>query len=257
MPLRSSTRRWAVGGVVGPGAFVGAWVVGAVASGSDYSSLVDPISRLAAVGAPTRALMTAGFVGFGLGVAGFSVALRRVLGGSSSTAAVVAAGVTVLVACAPLDHSSLVDRLHGLFAGVGYVALAAVPLLAAPRLFDRGAPRLAAAGIAASAVCATALSASLLGAPTGLFQRIGLTVADAWIIATAIAIVVGADARFESSAGRERSPRGETGARTMRSVDRSLSLDAGMVRPSSTEIERDRRHTSTFDRWQGGGGPTR
>ncbi|WP_158412510.1 DUF998 domain-containing protein [Ilumatobacter nonamiensis] len=184
------TRRLALGGAIGPSIFVAAWVGGAAIAGSGYSSIEDPISRLAAVDASTRPLMTIGFVGFGLGVGAFALALRRDVGGPAAMAAAVAAGATVLVACAPLDRSSTVDRLHGLFAGIGYLAVSATPLLAAPRLFERGAQRLAAAGVAAGAVSTVALAASLLGAPTGLFQRIGLTTADAWIVACAVAIAI-------------------------------------------------------------------
>ena len=84
----------------------------------------------------------------------------------------------------------MVDRLHGLFAGIGYVTLAATPLLAAPPLLAMGRRRLAVAGIAAGVASAIALALTTTGLPTGLFQRVGLTVTDAWIIAAALAVSV-------------------------------------------------------------------
>ena len=177
--------RFALGGLLGPAAFIGAWVAGAAITDAGYSSVDDPISRLAAVDAPTRPLMTVGFIGFGIGVSAFAVALRRRVPGPSWIAAGTAAGPTVLVAATPLDRSDAVDRLHGLFAGIGYLALAATPLLAAPHLLRGGQRRLGVAGIAAGVVSAAALVVSLAGPPTGLFQRLGLTATDLWIMATA------------------------------------------------------------------------
>ena len=184
-------RNAAIGGVLGPAAFVGAWVVGALTTDAEYSMIDDPISRLAAVGAPTRALMTAGFVGFGLGVSAFAWSLRRHLAGRAWLAALGAAGATLLVATAPLDRSEFVDRLHGAFAGTGYVALAATPLLAAPHLVAAGHRGVAAAGTVAGLVSAASLAASLTGLPTGLFQRVGLTATDSWIMATAALVLLG------------------------------------------------------------------
>lgn len=183
--------RSALGGLLGPAAFIGAWITGAAVTEVDYSSIDDPISRLAAVEAPTRALMTAGFIGFGVGVSAFAVALRRRVPGPAWVAAATAAGSTVLVAATPLDRSDLVDRLHGLFAGLGYVALAATPLLAAPHLLRNRQRPLGVAGIAAGLLSAGALVVSLAGPPTGLFQRLGLTVTDLWIVAAATSMLVG------------------------------------------------------------------
>ncbi len=162
--------------MIGPASFIGAWITGAIITDVDYSSVDDPISRLAAVGAPTRPLMTAGFIGFGVGVSAFAVALRRRIPGPAWIAAATAAGSTVLVAAAPLDRSESIDGLHGLFAGSGYVALAATPLLAAPHLLRGGRGGLGLAGIGAGIVSASALVISLAGPPTGFFQRLGLTI---------------------------------------------------------------------------------
>ena len=186
--MRDPVRTSALGGVIGPAGFIGAWVVGAAATSAPYSSIDDAISRLAAVGADTRWLMTAGFVTFGLSLPVFAWALRRTVPGRAWITATATGLATLAVAATPLDRSATVDRMHGIFAGIGYVTLAATPLLAAAPLLDMGHRRLARAGIAAGLTSALALALTATGLPTGLFQRVGLTVSDAWIIATALAI---------------------------------------------------------------------
>lgn len=187
MPVPVPVRWAAVGGVVGPTAFVGAWVVGALVIDQPYSSIDDPISRLAAVGADTRTVMTAGFVAFGLAVPVYSLALRSMAGRASALAAAATGIATLAVAALPLDRSPSVDRWHGVAAGVGYLTLAAIPLLAAPALRRGGRSRLARAGVAAGATSLAALGLSATALPTGLFQRVGLTVTDVWIVASAVA----------------------------------------------------------------------
>jgi hypothetical membrane protein len=178
----------AVGGIVGPIAFVSAWVAtGAVTS--SYSPVHDAISRLAALHAPTRVAMSAGFVAFGVGLPTYAYALRRALPGPAWIAAAVSGLATLGVAAAPLDRSAAGDSLHGVFAGIGYVALAATPLLAAValhRTHRRGWARVSAAF---GAVAGAGLALTLAGPAHGLFQRAGLTVADVWVVASAIAIV--------------------------------------------------------------------
>ena len=168
-----------LGGVVGPAAFVGAWAVaGLVAEG--YSPVDDAISRLAAVGATTRPLMTAGFLVFGAGMAGFAAGLRSATSGPAWAAALAAGACTAGVAAVPLDGGR--DGLHGLLAGAGYVALVAVPALAA-RSLDRGRG----VAVATAAVAATSLAASVaVDGPDGLLQRLGLTLLDAWVATTAV-----------------------------------------------------------------------
>ena len=91
----------AAGGVVGPVAFVAAWTVcGAVTDG--YSPVQDAISDLAAVGAPTRVAMTAGFVVFGIGVIAFGFALRAALHSRAWIAAIGTGACTIGVAATPL-----------------------------------------------------------------------------------------------------------------------------------------------------------
>ncbi|MGI9030438.1 MAG: DUF998 domain-containing protein [Ilumatobacteraceae bacterium] len=182
-------RLGAIGGVVGPAAFIGAWVVGS-ATTAGYSPVDDAISRLAAIGASTEPLMTAGFVVFGIGVPIYATALRRALGGLACWTAAVTGLATIGVAALPLDRSSAVDTWHGAAAGIAYLTLAATPLLARRPLRQRGRRRSAALSGLVAAATATSLALSLTGLPTGLFQRIGLTTGHLWIMGSATAILL-------------------------------------------------------------------
>ncbi len=185
-----SRRLLAVGGIVGPVGFAAAWAAGAVLS-DNLSPIHDAISRLAAVGAHTRPLMTAGFVAFGLGLPTYAAALRQVVPGPAWITATVTGLSTIGVALAPLDHSSTVDALHAALAALGYVTLAATPLLAYRPLMRNGHRRLARTGAIVGAVSGTALLLSQGGTWSGLFQRVGLTVGDVWIVASAVSILSG------------------------------------------------------------------
>jgi hypothetical membrane protein len=177
-------RRLAVGGILGPAAFVASWsALGATRDG--YRPIDDAISRLAEEGAATRPAMTAGLVAFGIGVPLFGLALRRACPGPAWAAAVATGVATLGVAAFPLGDGP--DTAHAVAAGLGYATLAAVPLLAAPSM--RGRARYV--SVAAGAVSALALAATTLGAAPGLWQRIGLTVGDGWIVATAWRMVAG------------------------------------------------------------------
>lgn len=177
-------RAAALGGVIGPAAFVAAWaILGARAPG--YSPTEDAISRLAASGASTQAAMTTGFVVFGVGLPLFGSALRRALPGPAWVLATATGIATLGVAATPLG-SPAGDTLHGVFAGLGYATLAAVPLAAARPLAARGRRRWAQWSVATSVASAAFLAATVLGSRHGLFQRAGLTVADVWIVATAV-----------------------------------------------------------------------
>ena len=178
----------------GPAAFVAAWATaGALATG--YSPVDDPISELAAVDAPARWLMTAGFGCFGSAVIAYGVALRDALGGSAWIAAT-AAGVTALGAGVfPLGASSAIDLVHGGFAAVGYASLVLTPVLAAPRLAARGHAAAARGSWIVGALAAGCLAASASVTADGLTQRAGLTLTHAWIAASAIAIVRGRPAQ--------------------------------------------------------------
>ena len=187
---RPSRRMLALGGIVGPVGFVAAWAAGAVRS-DDLSPVRDAISRLAAVGAQTRPLMSTGFVAFGVGVPIYAAALRQVVPGPAWITATVTGLATTGVALAPLDHSSAVDSLHAAFAVLGYVTLAATPLLAYRPLMRSGHLLLARVGAIAGTVAGTSLLLSSVGDLGGLFQRLGLTAGDVWIVASAVAILSG------------------------------------------------------------------
>ena len=95
------------------------------------------------------------------------------------------------MAATPLEHSATVDTWHGVVAGIGYVTLAATPLLAARPLLQHGHRALAAAGIVAGTVSTIALALTTTSLPTGLFQRLGLTATDIWVATSGIAIASG------------------------------------------------------------------
>jgi hypothetical protein len=180
----------AVCGVLAPVSFVGAWAVcGGLRPG--YSPVHEAISQLARQGTANRLGMTAGFVGFGVLLPVFAERLPSWLGaGPALRAAATVAGLSTLaVAALPLQREpgGSGDVWHAVAAGVGYVAMAASPALAVrPLLRDgrRTPARVSAAVSVASAVC---LGVSVTAGPTGLFQRLGLGVVDAWFASVAIA----------------------------------------------------------------------
>jgi hypothetical membrane protein len=186
-----TVRLAALGGVIGPIGFVGAWIASAATTSVPYSSVDEAISRLAAVGSDTRWLMTAGFVTFGVALPIYSIALRSTVAGWAWTTAAATGIATLAVAATPLDRSDTIDTLHGAFATIGYVTLAATPLLAARPLQSSGHRTLAGLGVAVGVTSAVALALTPTSLPTGLFQRLGLTASDVWIVSTAVAITTG------------------------------------------------------------------
>ena len=182
---RDPRRRWrALGGVVGPAVFIAAWaLLGHRRDG--YSPVADPISRLAADDASTRWAMTAGFVSFSAGVAMCAAEVRNGIGATAAGAAATTAVATMGIALTPLG-SPLGGAPHAAFAGVAYASLAAAPLLARRHLHARGEARRANAATVAGLITGGALLASATSPEaTGLLQRLGLTVGDLWIMATA------------------------------------------------------------------------
>jgi hypothetical protein len=182
-------------GIAGPAAFVGAWVVGGLLK-DGYSPVSDTISRLAERHASTRPLMTAGFVGFGVLMTWYAREAGRALGSPAVAAAVATSAVgTLAVAAFPVTAQGGTgsDSAHYVAAGVAYVADALAPLLAARHLAD---PRARAASYAAGAAVAAALVASLRADEvTGLLQRTGLTLYDAWAVALAVGLLASDRAR--------------------------------------------------------------
>jgi len=177
----------ALGGVIGPVVFIATWAL-AGSTRAGYSPADDAISDLAAGGASTRVAMTIAFVVYGLGMVAFAFALRETLDGTAWVAALITGIATIGVAMTPLGGWSG-DGAHAAFAGLGYVSIVALPLLAAGPFGARGARRAALASRAVALVGAACLLASTLGPAHGLWQRLGLTVADAWIVAVALVLV--------------------------------------------------------------------
>lgn len=183
----SAIRVSAVGGIVGPAAFITAWAV-LGRSAQNYSPTQDAISRLAATGAPTRGAMTAGLVAFGTGVPVCAIALRSALPGKSWMLATVTGLAALGVAALPLGSPTR-DAAHGAFATIGYATLAALPLTAAGPLARQGRHHWAVFSRVAGTVSGLCLAATLAGPAHGFFQRVGLTVADLWVMATAVDIL--------------------------------------------------------------------
>ena len=179
--LSARQRRLAACGILGAGGFVAAWAVCGWAR-EDYSPINDAISRLAEVGSPRREWMTAGFAAFGIGVPIYARALRIAVPGPAWVAATVTGVATLGVAAAPLGRA---DAAHSVFATVGYVSLAALPLLAAPTFRRAGAAGWARWSAACGLGSAVALMASTLDRRAGLTQRLGLGIIDLWIVGTA------------------------------------------------------------------------
>jgi len=183
-------RRAALGGVVGPVAFILTWTL-ASAIQPGYSARDDAISELAAVGADTRPFMTVGFVVFALCVLPYAMALRSTLGGGAWISAAGTGVATLVVAAIPLGQSTRTDHWHGIVAVLGYTSLAITPLLAVRPLLDRGRRGAATLSIAMATISGSALLLSDTTPLTGLFQRIGLTAGQVWIAGAALTIASG------------------------------------------------------------------
>ena len=179
----------AVCGIVAPLAFIGAWLVGGLTT-DGYDPLADAISQLAREGASTRALMTTGFVVFGVLLPVWAFRLGRELDSRAvRTAAVVAGLATLGVALLPLtrEGGQTQDVGHAVVAGIGYVAMALTPLLAAGPLRRLGHERAAGTSAVVGVVSALALVGTVLVVDrSGGMQRLGLTVVDLWHVTAAV-----------------------------------------------------------------------
>jgi hypothetical membrane protein len=179
-------RLLAAAGVIGPCVFIADWaILGAHAK--NYSPVSDAISELARMHAPTRPAMTAGFLVFGAALPTYAVALRQALPGQAWKFAAANGVATLGVAAFSLGTPTSGD-IHGVFAGLAYASLAATPIAASVALRRRGHHQLARTSIATGIAVGTALVVSVLGPSHvhGLFQRIGLTIGDAWIVVSAV-----------------------------------------------------------------------
>ncbi len=133
--------------------------------------------------------MTCGFVAISLGVAAYGTRIGVALPGGVGVAAVSNGVATLAAAALPLGST---DVLHGLSAAVAYATLVSTPLVGARSLARQGRRRAAGASVVVGVGSAAALLASVLvSSGSGLWQRIGLTVAHAWIMATALWLFFG------------------------------------------------------------------
>jgi hypothetical protein len=140
--------------------------------------------------------MTTAFVVFAGGLCCYAWAMRSTRLAPVSAAAAVSGLATIGVAAFPLHHSATVDSVHGVFAGTGYVTLAATALGSAVVLTRLGSASWARVAAVTGAVSAASLALTLLGSFGGLFQRLGLTAGDVWVVTSAVAIYRGADEPF-------------------------------------------------------------
>lgn len=195
MPTRSALdtvdRLRCAGLIIGPVTFISTWLAaGAMTRG--YSPIRDHISDLDAVDAPTRPMMNAAFTTFAIAVGVAAGPVRTRLGRPAGVAMYANALLSLGIMVAPLGRSPNGDRLHGVLAGLGYLALAGTAPSAAPALARRS-PWLARASIAVGAASMACLVASLIRPEKGLWQRAGITTTDAWLIAVGILAVADSD----------------------------------------------------------------
>jgi hypothetical protein len=121
--------------------------------------------------------MTAGLAVLAGGMGPYAAALRP-------GRAWIPAGANALTTVAVAALGSTFDTVHGISAALGYLTLAAIPLTAATELPHGMARRRVAVAVGvASGLC---LLATVLGPRPGLFQRLGLTVAQLWVVANAL-----------------------------------------------------------------------
>ena len=184
-PLPAPSRAAIVCGIAAPAAFIAGWLISGLTQ-DGYDPLRQHISQLARVGADTRPLMTAGFVGFGLLALPWSRAVAGLLDAPALRWSIGAAAVgTLAVGGLPLG-ASFGDTPHVAVATLSYVGMAASPLLGGRALARNGHRRAALASYAVSAVSAFSLVVSNVGEFDGFFQRLGLTVVDAWFVTVAV-----------------------------------------------------------------------
>lgn len=175
-------------GVIGPTVFVADWAVLSAIRPS-YSAVKDAISRLAELGTSTRPEMTGGFIVYGAGLIGYGLALRRQLPGKAWTMAVGTGLATFGVAAFPLG-TPLSGTIHAAFAALGYATLAALPIIASKALVSSGYRGLGRLSVLTGAATGALLVASAVVGPAhGLTQRLGLTLGDAWVVVSAVAML--------------------------------------------------------------------
>lgn len=186
--VRIPRRTAAAFGIAGPAAFVLGWLLNGLRI-EGYDPLDDAISQLAREGAPTRTAMTLAFIAFGVLVPLWAGTIAEELDAPVLRPVVITAGLaTLAVAAIPLarEPGGTQDLLHGVAAGIGYVAMALTPLVAAGALRRTGRGAAALGSLAIGVISVAALLATLFADGSGGFQRLGLTVVDAWHVAAAV-----------------------------------------------------------------------
>lgn len=183
-------RLLAAGAIWGPGLFILAWVVGGFMI-NGYSPTEDHISALAGVNAPSRFVMNLGFAAYVLGVGSATWPLRKVIGNGASVVLFLNALLVLGVLLTPDGLSANADFLHGGFAILVYLTLALVGPLAALTFRRNGLVGWAIGSMAVGAVTSLSLWFSLAETNSGLFQRIGLTTTDLWLMVVGIAVLRG------------------------------------------------------------------
>lgn len=178
------------GVIWGPAAFISAWAISGSAL-AGYSPIRDHISELSAVEAPTRTLMNVGFGAFAIGVGAASWPLRRIIGKPGAVALAVNAALSVGVMMAPLHRSPEVDRLHNVLAGLGYISLAVTGPLAVRTLAERNRALAALAAGVGFVTFASLVLSLRSSAESGLWQRVGLTTTDVWLMGMGLLAVAG------------------------------------------------------------------
>ncbi len=179
-PLSAFDRLRGTGLIVGPAAFISAWVAAGLAT-PGYSPTRDHISDLAAIDAPTRSVMNLGFTAFAVAVGAATMPARRIVGTPAAVVLGANVALTIGIMLAPLGRSARGDRAHAIVAGLGYLALAAAGPSAAPTLARRSR-RLAMASIGVGMASMACLGLSLVRPESGFWQRAGITATDAWMI---------------------------------------------------------------------------
>ena len=140
--------------------------------------------------APTRPAMTAGFLVFGAALPTYAVALRQALPGQAWKFAAANGVATLGVAAFSLGTPTSGD-IHGVFAGLAYASLAATPIAASVVTTPAWSLQTCADVDHDRSRCRYRTRGQRCGSNHvhGLFQRIGLTIGDAWLIASAVAMM--------------------------------------------------------------------
>lgn len=181
--LTATQRRLALAGVVGPVAFMVAWIVGGLVV-RGYSSVHFSVSRLAAVGVSYRWMMVTALVVLGVGLLLYAPSLRSALPGLAWITAT-ATGVSSLALVAYPLHARATP-MHNVWAAAAYLGIASTPIFAYRPFAEAGMMSAARLSAGAGVIAGACLELTVIAPWAGLFQRIGFTTSLAWISVTAV-----------------------------------------------------------------------